>query len=112
MRYNQNCTWEGDNDVLCLQTARGLLKALMGLYMGKATIASIPQSMSYFARLATFQDEKCSVSEPSEWSIDQSEELLRFVSAIHRFICSLKYRSLWNEFEISERFYSVKSQSL
>lgn len=93
VRYNQNCTWEGDNDVLCLQTARGLLKALMGLYMGKATVASIPQSMGYFARLATFQDEKCSVSEPSEWPIDQSQELLRSISVMSRFTCLL-YRIL------------------
>jgi acyl-CoA oxidase len=34
--YVQNVTWEGDNNVLCLQTARFLLKSLMAVRAGKA----------------------------------------------------------------------------
>ncbi len=33
--YVQNVTWEGDNNVLCLQTARYLIKALAGVAQGQ-----------------------------------------------------------------------------
>ncbi|KXZ49049.1 hypothetical protein GPECTOR_23g135 [Gonium pectorale] len=38
--YVQNVTWEGDNNVMCLQTARYLIKALAGVRSGKAVSGS------------------------------------------------------------------------
>ncbi|GLI67460.1 hypothetical protein VaNZ11_011657 [Volvox africanus] len=38
--YVQNVTWEGDNNVLCLQTARHMLKALAGVRLGKRATGS------------------------------------------------------------------------
>ncbi|GFR44234.1 hypothetical protein Agub_g5369 [Astrephomene gubernaculifera] len=38
--YVQNVTWEGDNNVMCLQTARYLIKALVGVQQGKPATGS------------------------------------------------------------------------
>ncbi|GLC45233.1 hypothetical protein PLESTB_000722200 [Pleodorina starrii] len=38
--YVQNVTWEGDNNVMCLQTARYLIKALAGVQQGKRAAGS------------------------------------------------------------------------
>lgn len=48
--YVQNCTWEGDNNVLYLQTARFLSKLTAGVFKGGARgAASLPPDCAYLA---------------------------------------------------------------
>ncbi|KAG2435906.1 hypothetical protein HXX76_007101 [Chlamydomonas incerta] len=50
--YVQNVTWEGDNNVLCLQTARFLIKALAGVQAGKRVDGSAAYLNDAAAELA------------------------------------------------------------
>lgn len=60
--YVQNPTWEGDNDVLCLQTGRYLLKAMESITSRK----SIPKKLEYL--IETVQtSKKCMVRSAIDW---------------------------------------------
>eukprot|EP00210_Caulerpa_lentillifera_P003885 g3712.t1 len=62
--YVQNPTWEGDNDVLCLQTGRYLLKAIEAISIGK----QIPNKLSYLVNFVKASNQvKCMVREPMDW---------------------------------------------
>lgn len=51
--YVQNCTWEGDNNVLCLQTARFLFKTLISVKQGKTSADSSSSSAAYLSNIGT-----------------------------------------------------------
>ncbi|CAG9467403.1 unnamed protein product [Pedinophyceae sp. YPF-701] len=64
--YAQNVTWEGDNPIVCLQTARFLVKCLVAVRMGKTPL---PPSAAY---LMNVQQElapsnKCQVGAQADW---------------------------------------------
>ena len=68
--YVQNCTWEGDNNVLCLQTARFLFKTLAAVKQGKSSDIS-KSSSSYLADITAELSprNKCSASDDADsWS--------------------------------------------
>ncbi len=53
--YVQNVTWEGDNNVLCLQTARYLVKALAGAAAGQ----QVQGSAAYLNSLQQLLASRC-----------------------------------------------------
>ncbi|KAL3130658.1 hypothetical protein ABBQ38_008049 [Trebouxia sp. C0009 RCD-2024] len=61
--YVQNATWEGDNNVLCLQSARYLLKNLLGSQSGRR-----PQgSAAYLGNAKAEMKNRCEVSKAKQW---------------------------------------------
>jgi acyl-CoA oxidase len=62
--YVQNVTWEGDNNVMYLQTARFLLKALAAAGAGGGAPAG---SAAYLGRAREEAAARCVVSEPEDW---------------------------------------------
>ncbi|KAK9847424.1 hypothetical protein WJX84_002360 [Apatococcus fuscideae] len=61
--YVQNVTWEGDNNVLCLQTARHLLKSCEAAGSGK----QVPGSAAYLTDAQQEITRKCSVGSHLDW---------------------------------------------
>lgn len=59
----QNVTWEGDNNVLLLQTARYLLKALVTAAQGKPVLGSA----AYLSQLSTELNTKCAAKCEACW---------------------------------------------
>jgi len=61
--YVQNATWEGDNNVLCLQSARALIKALVSAGQGKS-----PQgSAAYLGNAKAEMRARCQVHNAKDW---------------------------------------------
>lgn len=61
--YVQNATWEGDNNVLCLQSARYLLKNLLGARSGRT-----PQgSAAYLGNAKREMKSKCEADSAKQW---------------------------------------------
>lgn len=62
--YVQNVTWEGDNNVMCLQTARYLVKTLVAARSG----AAVSGSASYLGEAAAQPGSvKCGVGSADDW---------------------------------------------
>ncbi|KAL6761791.1 acyl-CoA dehydrogenase/oxidase C-terminal [Haematococcus lacustris] len=80
--YVQNVTWEGDNNVLCLQTSRFLLKALVAVQQGKAGAAA--GSAAYLANVQQELAAKSCVKGPGCWD---SESVQR--AALQHVACRL-----------------------
>jgi len=89
--YVQNPTWEGDNDVLCLQTGRYLLKAVAGL-PGK----NITGSAHYLQAFAEGQIlQTCMVTNAREWlSHEACLQAFRFRTA---FLCRMAENAIRSE---------------
>lgn len=62
--YVQNVTWEGDNNVMCLQTARFLVKSLMSVLSGKQLVGSA----RYLEGLEGERAAKCAAACPDCWT--------------------------------------------
>nr|AWK67839.1 ACOX [Dunaliella tertiolecta] len=71
--YVQNVTWEGDNNVLCLQTARYLLKALVGVQRGQQATGSA----SYLNHAAAELHAKSAVQGASGWNAHALQSAMR-----------------------------------
>ena len=91
--YVQNPTWEGDNDVLCLQLGRYLLKAMTGLPGRK-----IEGSAHYLQAFAEGRlPQACRVKHPKEWlSPDICQEAFQFRSA---YLCRMAERDVRSKAE-------------
>ncbi|KAK9833196.1 hypothetical protein WJX74_009804 [Apatococcus lobatus] len=63
--YVQNVTWEGDNNVLCLQTARHLLKSCETATAGKA----VHGSAAYLTASQQEKSGKCKVASAMDWRV-------------------------------------------
>ncbi|KAL4854889.1 Peroxisomal acyl-coenzyme A oxidase 1 [Chlorella vulgaris] len=61
--YVQNCTWEGDNSVMYLQTARYLIKSAMAAQAGKP----LTGSAQYLSAASQQAGARCGVSSPADW---------------------------------------------
>ncbi|KAK9824680.1 hypothetical protein WJX72_012328 [[Myrmecia] bisecta] len=68
--YVQNATWEGDNNVMCLQTARYLLKNLLAVQSGKPAAGSA----AYLQSAQQEMQSRCSLESAEGWL--QAEPLL------------------------------------
>lgn len=66
--YVQNVTWEGDNNVLYLQTARFLLKGLLAVKTGKARQQPLTGSMAYLNNLQQELSSSCSARGVDCWA--------------------------------------------
>lgn len=73
--YVQNVTWEGDNNVMYLQTARYLVKAVTG--------GSAPQgSAAYLGNVRKEANGRCVVQSPEDWrSPEHTLPALRHIAA-------------------------------
>lgn len=69
----QNLTWEGDNNVLYLQTGRFLVKALLGALSGKP----VAGTAKYLENLSSQNSYQCSVTDAGQW-LDTSIQLEAF----------------------------------
>mmetsp|Transcript_25494 Transcript_25494/g.55452 ORF Transcript_25494/g.55452 Transcript_25494/m.55452 type:complete len:695 (+) Transcript_25494:125-2209(+) len=78
--YVQNVTWEGDNNVLCLQTARFLLKAVGAVQQGQAPPKG---SAAYLAGLEGELRAKCSAAGPDCWANNAEVQ----ASALRHWAC-------------------------
>jgi acyl-CoA oxidase len=65
--YAQNVTWEGDNPIVCLQTARFLIKSLLAVQMGKG--GSLAPSVAYLSQVQQelAPTNRCRVERANEW---------------------------------------------
>ena len=89
--YVQNPTWEGDNDVLCLQTGRFLLKSLAGL-PGKRIEGSAHYLQSFAERTA---QEQCMVKDGRDWLSHQAcMHAFQFRTA---FLCRMAEQTVRSE---------------
>lgn len=61
--YVQNVTWEGENNVMYLQTARYLIKSALAVQAGKP----LTGSAAYLATAAQQAGAKCGVATPGDW---------------------------------------------
>lgn len=62
--YVQNVTWEGDNNVMLLQTARYLVKRLLAAQAGKGEKGG---SAGYTANATAKLQQRCAVQFPRDW---------------------------------------------
>lgn len=69
----QNLTWEGDNNVLYLQTGRFLVKALLGALSGKP----VAGTSRYLEDIHSQSSRQCSVTDAGQW-LDTSIQLEAF----------------------------------
>ena len=65
--YVQNVTWEGDNHVMFLQTARHLLKALAAGEAGHGKGASGGGSAAYLGDARREAAARCGVASEADW---------------------------------------------
>lgn len=72
--YVQNVTWEGDNNVLCLQTARYLLKT----YRKVTPSGAAEGSASYLSRLQSRSQLPLFDQSASSWSAKEMEAMLQY----------------------------------
>ncbi|GAX78870.1 hypothetical protein CEUSTIGMA_g6309.t1 [Chlamydomonas eustigma] len=69
--YVQNITWEGDNNVLCLQTGRFLLKAISAMHQGQKNPGG---SVAYLAAASEEFKAKCTATCAEDWSQEKVVE--------------------------------------
>jgi acyl-CoA oxidase len=90
--YVQNVTWEGDNNVLCLQTARYLLKAMVGGNGGNGNGSGNNSSAAYLSPHGALRAElasKCSARGEACWS-----DLSVVIAALRHRACRLGVAAL------------------
>ncbi|CAD7698591.1 unnamed protein product [Ostreobium quekettii] len=71
--YVQNSTWEGDNNVMFLQTGRYLIKSLLGAMTGK----TLSGYAKYLENAQFEMKERCNVSTEVQW-LDPAAQLAAF----------------------------------
>lgn len=62
--YVQNCTWEGDNNVMYLQTARYVVKNVLAVQLRRP----VGGSAAYLAEAAKQANSKCAVGRAEDWA--------------------------------------------